>query len=91
MKRGFFRLMVFMGLLDLAGFIHFCEQGLFARPHLFVQQIALGLDSSLTTRAGSADGLAIDGVGAVAGDEDAGQLCTRCAVNLLQVTHLVGV
>ena len=52
---------------------------------LVTQQESLGLDGSLTTGACRTDGLAVDGVGAVAGHEDAWQLGAWRADDFLQI------
>ena len=53
-------------------------------------QIALGLESGLATAGSGCDGLAVVRVGHVACGKDAGQLGAWCAVDGLDVSHLVG-
>ena len=56
---------------------------------LVFQKEAFCFDSCLATCACSTDSLTIDGIGTVAGNEDACELGARSTVNLLQIPYLI--
>ena len=56
---------------------------------LVFQKEAFCFNGSLAACACSTDSLTIDGIGTVAGNEDACELCARSTVNLLQIPYLI--
>ena len=87
MKRGFFNFITFMfleGLDDLDNL-----EVLEILKFLVFQKEAFCFDGCLTTCACSTDSLTIDGIGTVAGNEDACELGARSTVNLLQIPYLI--